>query len=233
AYWWTVPAGEGLPRRSAALTDRRMNDRGHPDEVGHGFGAHLFHHAGPVHLHGLLADAELPGDLLVEAPGHDEFEDFGFALREVGQALLELARANPVALFGDVPFQGSAHGVEQLLRAVRLRQEIHGAGPHRPDTHGNAAVAADEDDRQRPVTGRDGVLEVEAGDPGHADVEHEARGSAAQWILEEVSARREGLHFVSGRPQEPREALENGHVIVDDIDGGLRRRHATGSLTSG
>src|SRR5262249_42153130 len=109
------PTVKRIRKRSPALTDGWMNDRGHPDQVGHGVGAHLFHHAGSVHLHRLLADAELPGDLLVEPAGDDELEDFGFALREVGQALPDLAGANPVALFPDVPFHASAHAVDQLF----------------------------------------------------------------------------------------------------------------------
>ena len=58
--------GRGLPQRDL-------------EQVGHGVGAELFHDVGAVRLDRLDADAQVVGDLLVQAAGDDALQHLGFA----------------------------------------------------------------------------------------------------------------------------------------------------------
>src|SRR3954463_12785200 len=48
------------------------------EQVGDGIGVELFHDVGAVRLHRLDADAQVVGDLLVEAAGDDSLENLSF-----------------------------------------------------------------------------------------------------------------------------------------------------------
>src|ERR1700761_3499319 len=56
------------------------------EQVGHGVGVQLLHDVGAMRLHRLDADAQVVGDLLVQAAGDDALEHLGLAGGEAGGA---------------------------------------------------------------------------------------------------------------------------------------------------
>src|SRR5262245_34457861 len=104
-----------------------------------------------MHLHRGFGDADIVGNLLAEATAHDLYHDFPLAgaqrceaLPEGGQDFFALP---PCAIAGEPEL----NGLEEILIAERLRQELDGATLHRLHRHRNVAVAGDEDEREVPA----------------------------------------------------------------------------------
>jgi hypothetical protein len=76
-----------------------------------------------------------------------------------------------------VQFGGAVDGVldpvEQGLIGKGLFDEVEGAIAHRPHRHRNAAVAGEEQDRQRRVVDAQHFLQFEAAHQRHAHVEQQ------------------------------------------------------------
>src|SRR5438067_470623 len=126
----------------------------------------------PVNLDRLLAEAEVHGLPLARRQARYPAADLR-SLR-VGEPPL------PVDL---EPFPDA---VEEQLAADRLLEEIEGAGPHGARRRRHVAVAADDDDGQGQAAGDERVLEVDAAQPRHAEVDDEAARPAAVLRLEEL-----------------------------------------------
>ena len=99
-------------------------------------------------LHSRLARAQLGGDLLVEQTGHDPRQDVPLAWGEGRVAAAQLGPLRAVRAHRPVALDRAADGVEEVLLAERLRQELHGAGLHGLDRHGDVAMPGEEDDWQ-------------------------------------------------------------------------------------
>ena len=74
----------------------------------------------------------------------------------------------------DVARQRLVDAVEELLVAVGLGDEVHGAGPYRPHGDVDVGVGADEHDREAGAHRGQALLELRSAHVRHAHVEHEA-----------------------------------------------------------
>src|SRR5207245_10546334 len=73
-----------------------------------------------------------------------------------------------------VALDRAADGVEEVLLAERLRQELHGAGLHGLDGHRDVAMPGEKDDWQCRVRLGQLALQVQTAQTWQAHVEHEA-----------------------------------------------------------
>src|SRR6516165_4988797 len=72
---------------------RQIEDVGHPAELGKGTSLHLPHEIGAMHLHGRFGDADIVGNLLVQATGHDMEHDLSLAGTERVETLSEASQS--------------------------------------------------------------------------------------------------------------------------------------------
>src|SRR5207244_8683132 len=77
-----------------------------------------------------------------------------------------------------VDVQAFADPVEEELAADRLLEEVDRPGSHGARGGRHVAVAADHDDGELGAAGDQLLLEVDAAQPGHAEVDHEASRTA-------------------------------------------------------
>src|SRR4029077_20218784 len=154
-------------RRSAPRTERSSSTieitsrsrgnhspgTGESDELGERAGLHLLHDAGAVHLYGLLADAQLGPDLLVQHPGHHEGEDLGFPWGEGRDAVPDRRHPAVLGMLVGRPAHRLPDGGQEGFLVQGLRQEVDRSTLHRGDARPDVAVAGDEDDRQPPLRG--------------------------------------------------------------------------------
>jgi hypothetical protein len=77
-------------------------------------------------------------------------------------------------------------------------------------------VGGDEDDRNRDPGLHEALLQVEATEPGHVDVQHQAIDGLGVLQAEELGGRAERLHREPGTSEQPREGAQDGFVVVDD-----------------
>src|SRR5690606_16606394 len=99
--------------------------------------------------------------------------------------------------------------------------EVERAFLHGFDGHRYVAVPGHEDDRQRAAGAEQALLELEAAEPGHADVEHETARPLRVEAGEELLARREHL---AGEPhgfEQELHGAQDAAIVIDDED---RRR---------
>ena len=99
----------------------------------------------------------------------------------------------------------------------RLGQKIHGAGLHRFDAHRDVAVTGDEDNRQVAILGLQLPLQIDAGQPRHTHVEHQAAGLFRDTAgrCEKLLRRREGLHLMAGGLDQARQRASYRSIIID------------------
>src|SRR5262245_43495346 len=178
-----------------------------------------------MHLDRLLDDPQLAGDLLVQTTEHDEIEDLALAWGQRAEPSSKVGDTSPVAVFSSVFLHRPTHGIEHVTRPIRLREEIYRTRAYRADAHRDVAVRGDEHDGHALIALREQVLQIEAGEARHLDVENQTGGAILRWVIEKLVARGEGHDPVPCRAQQPRQALADRGVVVDDVDGGRRRSH--------
>src|SRR5271157_876505 len=167
-------------------------------------------------FYGNLADAHLVGDLLIETASHNQ----GHHLPLTGGQGLE-ARPQPGQSFfvlqpSAVARKAELDGVQQILVAEGLGQELDRATLHRLDGHRDVAVPGDEDDRELDVRGGEFSLKVEAASPRQPDIEHQAGGSVRPSGLEEFIYRSEQLRLQPDGSEQAADRLPDCGIVVDD-----------------
>src|SRR5215831_2076311 len=122
---------------------------------------HLSHDLATSCFYSDLADAEVVGDLLVEAAGYHQSHHLaltggeGFKARAYrGGCLFVLP---PCAISSEALL----NGVQQVLIAERLGQELDRSIFYRPDRHRDVAVSGDDNDRDLNVRRRELSLKIE------------------------------------------------------------------------
>ena len=161
------------------------------------------HHVAALRLHGLFRGPELRGDLLVQPAGHDQRHDLALP---GGQGVVAIAqRERPGQFLAALPIalERVLHGVEQRLIVERLGEDVERAGLHRPDGERDVGVRGQEDHREIVAAAGESPLQVQAAQPGHADIEQQATGAFGIDGLEEVLGHGEGLGLQPDRSQQP------------------------------
>src|SRR5260221_537871 len=117
---WT---GSGLLR----LLGYQLEAIGQSAELRERAQVHLAHRPAAVDLHGGLGDADIAGNLLAEAATRDLNYDFALAWAQRLEALLDVGQRKVVVAPGTIATEAELNGVEKILIAERLRQELDGA----------------------------------------------------------------------------------------------------------
>src|SRR5262245_478645 len=125
-----------------------------------------------MELDGDHRDAEVEGDLLVEASARDLAEDLTLTCGEGRQPFDVRLDEQDFLSAGNVLLDGGVHSVEQRLVSHRLREEVYGAQLHGLYRHGNVAMPGNENDGRRVTPGCEAGLEIEPARSRHAHVEN-------------------------------------------------------------
>ena len=115
-----------------------------------------------------------------DVPVHPATNDQGKTLRSVGvKASTRAARHRPLRVCRDrlIARNGPRDGVEQHFGGDRFGQKILGARLHGQNTGRNVAMAGKKDDRQLCRISRETLLQLQAVEPRHAEVQENAAGS--------------------------------------------------------
>jgi hypothetical protein len=169
-----------------------------------------------MHFDGVLAGAEVAGNLLVELAGNDMFHHLALARREACEPLLELGHfGRPFVLFGSA-LQRSSHGTQEVGIVDRLGEEIHRAGLDSLHAHRDVAVPGEKHDRQQYAGVREPLLEVQTVEFRHRDIEHQTTQHVRLIRLEEGFGRVEGVRGEALGLEQARERLEHPRFVVQD-----------------
>ena len=124
---------------------------GHPAELGKRAGLHLLHRPASMHLHRSLGDPDIVGNLFAQAAASNLNNDLALPGTEGPEALPQ-NRQIPVGLPPCmIAREPELDGVEKVLIAERLGQELNRPPFHGLHGHRYVAVSRDEDDRNFPV----------------------------------------------------------------------------------
>ena len=121
-------------------------------------------------------------------------------------------------------------------RSIALRRSCLATGLTRKSTApafialtlaGNVAVARDEDDGESASRGGQRLLQIEPGQAGHPHVQRRGRhGASPDGARQEFASRDERLDGVAGAPEQARQALADGRVIVHQEDRAPRQEES-------
>ena len=128
---------------------------------------------------------------------------------EFGKQLLAIASL-------PVPFDRLRNGIQHVLLAKRLRQEIDRSCFHSPDRHGDVSVARYHDNGDVNIRFNQLSLEVEAAHSGQPDVEHNTTRRRGELVLQEFRSRAEQSGLKTDRSKQAAQRLANLRVVIDD-----------------
>lgn len=101
----------------------------------------------------------------------------------------------------------------------RLGEKVDRPVLHRLGTGPDVAVAGEEDDRQQLAALGERLLQLDAGQLRHRQVEHETARLAVVAGLQECAGRLERGRSPSGRRQQAFGCPQDIGIVVDDVDG--------------
>src|SRR5207244_6277462 len=125
--------------RALRLIWHQLELVGHPAELGKRTGLHLLHRPAAMHLHRRFGDADIAGDLFAEAAARDLNHDLALPGAQRREALPDSDQSLFILPPGTIAREAELNGVEELLVAEWLGQELNGAALHRLHRHGNVA----------------------------------------------------------------------------------------------
>lgn len=143
-----------------------------------------------MHLHRRLGDADIVGDLFIEATRHDMEHDLTLARAERVEALPERGQCPLTLLTDAVASEAGLDSVKKILITERLCEELYRTTLHRSHSHWYVGMGCDEDDRHLPVCAGKVALKLKTASPRHSHVEHQASGALRQIGLEKIVNRR-------------------------------------------
>src|SRR5215475_3757792 len=117
-----------------------------------------------------------------------------------------------------VALNRSRDGIQKVLVAKRLGEEIDCAGLHGAHGHRNIAMSRNKHDWKSNIRVHQPRLEVEAAQSGQSDVEYEAAWNIRALALQELLRRCKYLDPQLYRLKEPRKRLTHRGVVVHDED---------------
>src|SRR5215469_14715696 len=162
----------------------------HPAELGKRTRLHLTHQVGAMHLHRGFGDADIVGNLFVQATGHDMEHDVTLARAERVETFPERSQCPFTLPTGTIASEAGLDGIKQVLISERFGEELNRAALHRLHGHRHVGMRCDEDDRHLPVRSRKVALKLKTAWPWHSDVEYEARGPLRRIGPEKIGNRR-------------------------------------------
>jgi hypothetical protein len=112
--------------------------------------------------------------------------------------------------------QRALHRLDQLLRRIRLGDEIVGAAAHRAHGHRNVAVARHQDHRHLRIDGLDGGHQVDAAHAGQAHVADDDAGETGFDLRQRRLGGVEGVDLETGEIKRLRAARADDGVVFDE-----------------
>src|SRR5215831_3461721 len=194
----------------------QIEDVRHPAELGKGTSLHLPHQVGAMHLHRRFGDADIVGNLLVQATRHDMEHDLSLAGTERVETLSEPSQSLITLPSGSVARESRLDSLNKVLVTERFCQELHGTALHCLDGHRHVGVRCDEDDRHLPLCRSKIALKLEAASPRHSHVEYQAGWAVRRIGLQEIGNRRKFAGMQADRPQQPRDRVAKLGIVIDD-----------------
>src|SRR5215472_6212867 len=196
-----------MPSSGGTLRLRSLHIEGvrHPAELGKRTRLHLPHQVGAMHLHRGFGDADIVGDLLVQATGHDMEHDVTLAGAERVVTFLERGQRPFTLPTGTIASEAGLNGVKQILIAERLCEELYSAALHCLHSH-----------RYVPVRSSKIALKLKTASPRHSDVEYEASRPLRRIGLEKIGNRRKLTGMQPDRPQQPRNRIAKLGIVIDE-----------------
>src|SRR5262249_51990846 len=134
-----------------------------------------------MHLHRGLGDAAIVRNLFAQAATSNLNHDLALPGAQSSESFPEGNQGLFVFPTHLVARQAELNGVEEILIAERLGQELDGPSFHDLHGHRYVAVSRDEDDRDLPVGRIELALKTKAALAGHSDIENQTR-AAIRWI---------------------------------------------------
>src|SRR5262245_57913719 len=98
----------------------QVEDVRHPAELGDGTSLHLPHQVGAMHLHRRFGDADIVGDLLVQATGHDMEHDLSLAGTELVETLPEPSQSLITLPSGSIARESRLDSFNEVLVTERF-----------------------------------------------------------------------------------------------------------------
>src|SRR5258708_16817655 len=139
-----------------------------------------------MHLHRRFGDADVVGDLLVEATRHDMEHDLTLAGAERAETLPEHSQCPFTLQPGSIASEAGLDGVKNILITERLSEEIHRTALHRLHGHHHIGMRCNEDNRHLPVRSSKVALKLKTASPRHSHIEHQASGARGRISLEKI-----------------------------------------------
>src|SRR5258706_5562095 len=136
-----------------ALVGHQLEPVRHSDEFGERTGSHLSHQMAAMHLHGRFSDADIASDLLVQTSPRNLNQDLALPRNKRVKTLLQADHDLLVFPPHAIARKANFNGVEQILIAERLRQELNSPALHRTYRHRDVAVTSDEDHWELSIRG--------------------------------------------------------------------------------
>ena len=171
-----------------------------------------------MYLHGDLGNADFGSDLLVHEAARDQGHHLPFPGGQGRETSMQ-AREHPGLIAADpVAFDCRGDGIQHVLVAEWLGQEVDGSGLHRPDRHRDIPVTRHENDRNANIGLRQLGLKVEAAQPGQPDVEDQAAGNVRKLALQKLVRRTEHFDPQPHRPEKVAQRFTHRRVVVDNKD---------------
>ena len=188
-------------------------------------GLHLPHQICAMHLHRKFGDADIVGNLFVQATRRDLSHDLTLAGAERFEALPEHTQG-PVALpTCTIASEAGLDGVEKFLITERLCEKLYGTALHRLHGHRNVAVRGDEDDRNLLVRSSKVALKLKTALPRHSNVEHQTARAIRRFGTQKIRNRRKLLGVQTDRPQQTHNRVAKLGIVINDKDAGAGVMH--------
>src|SRR5262249_29948801 len=157
---------------------------------------------GAMHLHGRFRDADIVGDLLIQATGCDADHDLTLAGAEAGEALSECPQSLITLQTSTITSEASLDSIKQVLITERRREKLYGTALHRLHAHRYVGVRCHKDDRDLPLRRDQLPLKLETALSRQSHVEHEAGGTFRRISLEKIGNRRKLARLQPDRSQQ-------------------------------
>jgi len=197
----------------------------HSAELRKRTGLHLPHKMRAMYLHRRFADADIVGNLFVQATGRDLNHNLTFAGAERFETLPERTQGPITLALGTIASEARLDGIEEVLIAERFCQELYGAALHCLDGHRDVAMRCDEDDRHVPVRRREVALKLKAASSRHSNIEHQTGGAVRSVGIQKIGYRRKLPGMQADRPQQTLDRVAKLGIVIDDRDAGVVVTH--------
>lgn len=184
-------------------------------------------------LDGLGADSKIAGDLLGGPSVDNLLEHIALTRRKQSEASDDFRSLGALRAVADIPFDGLAHPIEQMLVVEWFFEEIKRPGTHGTDGDGNIAMPRNDDHRQAYALGRQLLLEVETVATKKPYVQDETARMLR--IVSRTKLRPAGVGDYA-KPRGPDELLKraaDGHIIIYHVHGRFGVHRLVLSVSSG